>query len=223
LQVLSIKNTIKDKNLTPRDMQVLTSASNKLRLIGANMRGKTEIASAVTDQIILTAKTLEKYFGQKPTEEREDLKALDSRVGSNMRAIEMKAPEWCAMSIIKAKLDRSVSRLRLGTRRKAGFLGAFRNPLRALLPAFDGMAWDRKLPSIGGNILIDMSSSMKLQPSEIAGLLATAPAATIAGYASDSQAISLIPCSRSNAWAGALSIIFSMSGPCANTSLWPAR
>jgi hypothetical protein len=186
LQILSVKNKITDKVLNARDMAVLKTASLTLRAIGASMKGKTRIPSEVTDKIILTAKTLESYFG-KPQTEREDLSKLDAKGSTTLPRLFNETPEWCDMEIVKPNLDKSISRMRLGHKRKAGFMGAFRNPLRALLPAFDGMAWDRKVPSIGGNILIDISGSMNLSSGDLVELLKTAPAATIAGYCSDGK------------------------------------
>lgn len=185
LQILSVKPSVKGKDLNARDLNVLKTASVKLRAIGAGMKGKKAIPPSVTDQIILTAKSLEKYFETPQDMERVDLGELDEHGDKTMPRLFYEAPEWCDMEIVKPNLDKSISRMRLGHKRKAGFLGAFRNPLRALLPAFDGMAWDRKVPSIGGNILIDMSGSMHLSGTDLVELLRTAPAATIAGYCSD--------------------------------------
>ena len=66
----------------------------------------------------------------------------------------------------------------------AGYAGSLRYPHRALLPGADGRAFaaGRRIP--GGAMLIDCSGSMFLGDGDIERLLAVAPAAKVALYAS---------------------------------------
>ena len=89
------------------------------------------------------------------------------------------------MSIVQDVLDKKLNQKLLAPKRRPGFIGAFRNPLRALLPAFDGKAWSVKLRRETGSILIDVSGSMHLEPSQVGRLLENAPLATVASYSSD--------------------------------------
>lgn len=64
-----------------------------------------------------------------------------------------------------------------------GFVGAFRYPHRALLPASDGAAFAYRQKAKGGTILLDCSGSMNLSIRDISNLLYRSPMLTVAGYA----------------------------------------
>jgi hypothetical protein len=64
-----------------------------------------------------------------------------------------------------------------------GFVGAFRYPHRALLPAGDGAAFTHRQKAKGGTILLDCSGSMGLPIKDIDNLLYRAPMLTVACYA----------------------------------------
>ena len=87
---------------------------------------------------------------------------------------------WGTMSIVTLSMD-AMARRR-APERKPSYVGGFRNAFRALLPAMDGRAWAIRRNKMGGTILLDMSGSMSLEPSDIVKLLKTAPLAQIAGY-----------------------------------------
>jgi hypothetical protein len=90
---------------------------------------------------------------------------------------------WGTMSIITMSMD-AMARRR-APERKPSYVGGFRNPVRALLPAMDGRAWAIRRKKLGGTILLDMSGSMSLVPEDIVRLLRTAPLAQIAGYSAE--------------------------------------
>lgn len=92
---------------------------------------------------------------------------------------------WGSMSLKQMTLD-ALAKRRAPSRVPA-YVGGFRNPVRALLPAMDGRAWAIRRKKLGGTILLDMSGSMSLDVNDIRALLATAPLSTIAGYAGETR------------------------------------
>jgi len=97
---------------------------------------------------------------------------------------EGKKPEWARCTIETRVLDKSIYRKYTERKRRAGFFGAFRNPLRTLIPAFDGQGWTMKQKRQGGTILLDQSGSMSISEDDLKRLLQDAPHATIAAYSS---------------------------------------
>lgn len=87
---------------------------------------------------------------------------------------------WGTMGIVTLSMDATAKRR--APERKPSYVGGFRNPVRALLPAMDGRAWAIRRKKMGGTILLDMSGSMSLDVNDIIKLLKTAPLAQIAGY-----------------------------------------
>jgi hypothetical protein len=203
LQCLSVNSSFSPTNkngLSSLDEIVLRNASRIFGEFGRLLATANQTFTAKrilkkrTEHVLTTLESLQKHF---ETEEKfEDVPGIDGedgigtklekklreRIGLPVADTVRAKPDWMALEIRRATLSESVPRALLGVCRTAGFVGAFRNPLRALLPAFDGRAWDRKQRSIGGNLLIDMSGSMHLTSEQILELLKTSPHATIAGY-----------------------------------------
>jgi len=92
--------------------------------------------------------------------------------------------KWGKMSIIDLPLTgvRKVKR-RLKTLRK-DYMGGFRFPLHALIPAFDGKCFAVKRRVKGGAVLVDLSGSMGVDNEVLSALLSVAPASIVAGYSS---------------------------------------
>ena len=200
LQVLSVKQRSIDKGLTEADQEFVTEAAAKLRQFGHELaRGGTDIGTAR-----LTLLSLAERFSAEAIHSRMELEEVIKerpdlgRVLSEIAAVEPGVPEkvagtpiapsnpgWASMSIVQDVLDKKLNQKLLAPKCRPGFIGAFRNPLRALLPAFDGKAWSVKLRRETGSILIDVSGSMHLEPSQVGRLLENAPLATVASYSSD--------------------------------------
>ena len=200
LQVLSVKQRSIDKGLTEADQEFVTKAAATLRQFGHELaRGGTDIGTAR-----LTLLSLAERFSAEAIHSRMELEEVIKerpdlgRVLSEIAAVEPGVPEkvagtpiapsnpgWASMSIVQDVLDKKLNQKLLAPKRRPGFIGAFRNPLRALLPAFDGKAWSVKLRRETGSILIDVSGSMHLKVSQIGRLLENAPLATVANYSSD--------------------------------------
>ena len=200
LQVLSVKQRSIDKGLTEADQEFVTEAAAKLRQFGHELaRGSTDIGTARLTLLSLAERFSAETIGfrmelDEIIEGRPDLNSFLSRIA----AVEPGVPEeltgtpiapsnpgWASMSIVQDVLDKKLNQKLLAPKCRPGFIGAFRNPLRALLPAFDGKAWSVKLRRETGSILIDVSGSMHLKVSQIGRLLENAPLATIANYSSD--------------------------------------
>ena len=200
LQVLSVKQRSIDKGLTEADQEFVTKAAATLRQCGQELaRGTTDIGTAR-----LTLLSLAERFSAEAIDSRMELEEVIKerpdlgRVLSEIAAVEPGVPEelggtpiapsnpgWASMSIVQDVLDKKLNQKLLAPKRRPGFIGAFRNPLRALLPAFDGKAWSVKLRRETGSILIDVSGSMHLEPSQVGRLLENAPLSTVASYSSD--------------------------------------
>jgi hypothetical protein len=118
--------------------------------------------------------------------QRSDLNRLKESAQRDLRFHDT-STTWCDMAIVRDSFNRSLKRQQLAAKRTPGFVGAFRMPLRALLPAFDGKAWSVKQRLGGGTILVDASGSMGMQPQHILALLETAPMATVASYSMESN------------------------------------
>ena len=200
LQVLSVKQRSIDKGLTEADQEFVTEAAAKLRQFGHELaRGGTDIGTARLTLLSLAERFSAEAIGfrmelDEIIEGRPDLNSFLSRIA----AVEPGVPEelagtpiapsnpgWASMSIVQDVLDKKLNQKLLAPKRRPGFIGAFRNPLRALLPAFDGKAWSVKLRRETGSILIDVSGSMHLEPSQVGRLLENAPLSTVASYSSD--------------------------------------
>ena len=200
LQVLSVKQRSIDKGLTEADQEFVTEAAAKLRQFGHELaRGSTDIGTARLTLLSLAERFSAEAIGfrmelDEIIEGRPDLNSFLSRIA----AVEPGVPEelagtpiapsnpgWASMSIVQDVLDKKLNQKLLAPKCRPGFIGAFRNPLRALLPAFDGKAWSVKLRRETGSILIDVSGSMHLKVSQIGRLLENAPLATVANYSSD--------------------------------------
>ena len=200
LQVLSVKQRSIDKGLTEADQEFVTEAAAKLRQFGHELaRGGTDIGTARLTLLSLAERFSAEAIGfrmelDEIIEGRPDLNSFLSRIA----AVEPGVPEelagtpiapsnpgWASMSIVQDVLDKKLNQKLLAPKCRPGFIGAFRNPLRALLPAFDGKAWSVKLRRETGSILIDVSGSMHLKVSQIGRLLENAPLATVANYSSD--------------------------------------
>ena len=200
LQVLSVKQRSIDKGLTEADQEFVTEAAAKLRQFGHELaRGGTDIGTARLTLLSLAERFSAEAIGfrmelDEIIEGRPDLNSFLSRIA----AVEPGVPEelagtpiapsnpgWASMSIVQDVLDKKLNQKLLAPKCRPGFIGAFRNPLRALLPAFDGKAWSVKLRRETGSILIDVSGSMHLEPSQVGRLLENAPLATVASYSSD--------------------------------------
>ena len=200
LQVLSVKQRSIDKGLTEADQEFVTEAAAKLRQFGHELaRGGTDIGTARLTLLSLAERFSAEAIGfrmelDEIIEGRPDLNSFLSRIA----AVEPGVPEelagtpiapsnpgWASMSIVQDVLDKKLNQKLLAPKCRPGFIGAFRNPLRALLPAFDGKAWSVKLRRETGSILIDVSGSMHLEPSQVGRLLENAPLSTVASYSSD--------------------------------------
>ena len=200
LQVLSVKQRSIDKGLTEADQEFVTKAAATLRQFGHELaRGGTDIGTARLTLLSLAERFSAETIGfrmelDEIIEGRPDLNSFLSRIA----AVEPGLPEelagtpiapsnpgWASMSIVQDVLDKKLNQKLLAPKCRPGFIGAFRNPLRALLPAFDGKAWSVKLRRETGSILIDVSGSMHLKVSQIGRLLENAPLATVANYSSD--------------------------------------
>ena len=200
LQVLSVKQRSIDKGLTEADQEFVTKAAATLRQFGHELaRGGTDIGTARLTLLSLAERFSAEAIGfrmelDEIIEGRPDLNSFLSRIA----AVEPGVPEelagtpiapsnpgWASMSIVQDVLDKKLNQKLLAPKCRPGFIGAFRNPLRALLPAFDGKAWSVKLRRETGSILIDVSGSMHLKASQIGRLLENAPLATVASYSSD--------------------------------------
>lgn len=92
--------------------------------------------------------------------------------------------KWGEMEIANLPLVKAHPTRKNARKIHPSFVGAFRYPHRALLPASDGMAFAHRKKAKGGTILLDCSGSMNLNLNNIIGLLNRAPMLTIAGYAS---------------------------------------
>ena len=200
LQVLSVKQRSIDKGLTEADQEFVTKAAATLRQFGHELaRGGTDIGTARLTLLSLAERFSAEAIGfrmelDEIIEGRPDLNSFLSRIA----AVEPGVPEeltgtpiapsnpgWASMSIVQDVLDKKLNQKLLAPKCRPGFIGAFRNPLRALLPAFDGKAWSVKLRRETGSILIDVSGSMHLEPSQVGRLLENAPLSTVASYSSD--------------------------------------
>lgn len=188
LQTLSFKKTNKFAGLSDADVVVLQTASKKLRRLGQYCR-RPEPTVVTSQRIAGILHTLDAYFGIEPTvSERTDLAGLLAHgLSEDGQQEAISKPQWVKCSIETRTLDKALHRKFLTTKRIAGFYGAFRNPLRTLLPAFDGQGWAMKRKRQGGTILLDQSGSMNLESSHVAKLLEDAPQATIAAYSGDSE------------------------------------
>ena len=93
--------------------------------------------------------------------------------------------KWGKMSIASLPLVEAHPTRKNARKIHPGFVGAFRYPHRALLPASDGMAFAYRKKAKGGTILIDCSSSMGLSIGDITVFLNHAPMLTVAAYASN--------------------------------------
>ena len=201
LQVLSVKQRSIDKGLTEADQEFVTEAAAKLRQFGHELaRGGTDIGTARLTLLSLAKRFSAEAIGfrmelDEVIKERPDLGGVLSeiaavepgvtKIGTEGYCIAPSNPGWASMSIVQDVLDKKLNQKLLAPKRRPGFIGAFRNPLRALLPAFDGKAWSVKLRRETGSILIDVSGSMHLEPSQVGRLLENAPLSTVASYSSD--------------------------------------
>lgn len=200
LQVLSVKQRSIDKGLTEADQEFVTEAAAKLRQFGHELaRGGTDIGTARLTLLSLAERFSAEAIGfrmelDEIIEGRPDLDSILSRIAAvepgvpeelGGTSIAPSNPGWASMSIVQDVLDKKLNQKLLAPKCRPGFIGAFRNPLRALLPAFDGKAWSVKLRRETGSILIDVSGSMHLKASQIGRLLENAPLATVANYSSD--------------------------------------
>lgn len=180
LQTLSFKKRKSFQGLSATDVELLQKASKKLRNMGSEARQ----CGCSKSTFLAVIRKLEDHFGHEPIDSgRTDLVKLIAH-GEKAGECSDDKPEWCKCSLEIRILDKSIHRKYLARKRKAGFYGAFRNPLRTLIPAFDGMAWCLKQKRQGGTILLDQSGSMDLDESQIIKLLEDAPQATIAAYSS---------------------------------------
>ena len=200
LQVLSVKQRSIDKGLTEADQEFVTEAAAKLRQFGHELaRGGTDIGTARLTLLSLAERFSAEAIGfrmelDEIIEGRPDLNSFLSRIAAVEPGVHEELegtpiapsnPGWASMSIVQDVLDKKLNQKLLAPKCRPGFIGAFRNPLRALLPAFDGKAWSVKLRRETGSILIDVSGSMHLKVSQIGRLLENAPLATVANYSSD--------------------------------------
>lgn len=105
----------------------------------------------------------------------------------------MDIPPWGQMR--KRALSMTKRAIRHSFRHRPCFIGAFRYPHRALIPAMDGRAWHAKLPGLGGTVLLDKSGSMSISEAQLVELLRRSPLATIAVYSGggehDSRGLSM--------------------------------
>ena len=93
--------------------------------------------------------------------------------------------KWGKMSIASLPLVEAHPTRKNARKIHPGFVGAFRYPHRALLPASDGMAFAYRKKAKGGTILIDCSGSMGLSIRDITVFLNHAPMLTVAAYTSN--------------------------------------
>jgi hypothetical protein len=100
-------------------------------------------------------------------------------------------------------------------RHRPTFVGAFRYPHRALIPAMDGRAWHARLPGLGGTVLLDKSGSMYISETQLQQLLHLSPLATIAVYSGTNRRLIKGCCT------GDL-VILAKEGRYAAKSVWPA-
>lgn len=100
-------------------------------------------------------------------------------------------------------------------RHRPTFVGAFRYPHRALIPAMDGRAWHAKLVGLGGTILLDHSGSMGINEAQLQELLHRSPLATIAAYSGGDYA-------GTDGWSAGHLTILAKEGRYAAQTVWPA-
>ena len=96
---------------------------------------------------------------------------------------------WGSMRIVQCdlKAQRALRRNMKSLRR--AYVGAFKHPLQALAPAFDGKAFSLSRRVAGGTVLVDLSGSMDIESSQLVDLLAAAPGAVVAGYSSERKTL----------------------------------
>lgn len=184
LQTLSFKKRKSFPGLTAKDVEVLQTASKRLRKLGEYCKNPKSY-SVTSKYIASILNRLADYFGSEPIrDDRSDLKILVAYGEGNEDGTYGKKPAWARCTIETRGLDKSINRKYTQRKRIAGFFGAFRNPLRTLIPAFDGQGWAMKQKRQGGTILLDQSGSMSISEDDLKRLLQDAPHATIAAYSS---------------------------------------
>ncbi len=184
LQTLSYKKRKSFAGLSAKDVKVLQTASSNLRKVGEYCKNPKSY-SVTTSYIAGILNRLADYFGSEPIrDDRSDLRILVAYGESDGEGLCGKKPAWAKCTIETRVLDKSIHRKYTERKRKAGFFGTFRNPLRTLIPAFDGQGWAMKAKRQGGTILLDQSGSMSISEDDLKRLLQDAPHATIAAYSS---------------------------------------
>lgn len=90
--------------------------------------------------------------------------------------------KWGEMQTIRPPLELPVREALLAMRPKPGFSGAFRYPLRAVLPVMDGRAFGQRQRRPGGTILVDVSGSMHINSDQIFEAVKRRPAMMVGMY-----------------------------------------
>jgi hypothetical protein len=176
------------------DLQFLNNAARKLQEQGViiateqahlgSMRASVRKDTYRTIEYLLQ-RLAERFSRESDTSDRPDLKVLEILGGKHENTTGINRG-WASMEMVNPPLTESIKRhAKLRPKKRYGFIGGFKQPMRALIPAFDGRAWQLKLKKEGGSILLDMSGSMSLNDSDILDMLKRAPYATILGYSED--------------------------------------
>ncbi len=187
LQTLSYKKRKSFPGLSAKDVRILRTASSNLRKVGEYCTCPHS-HSVNSKYIAGILNRLADTFGSEPIrDDRSDLRMLVAYGEENEDSSCGKKPAWAKCTIETRVLDKSIHRKYTERKRRAGFFGAFRNPLRTLIPAFDGQGWAMKQKRQGGTILLDQSGSMSISEDDLKRLLQDAPHATIAAYSSDGR------------------------------------
>lgn len=182
LQALSFRKQKTFKGLSKPDIKLITRASKNLRYYGERSRIPNNVSEVDSGEIASLLAKLESYFGM-PDATKSDRSDLTKMQTDESEILEPTTDiKWCPMIIETKPLTNKLNPRYLARKRVSGFIGGLRNPVRLLLPAFDGMGWAIKRKAAGGTVLIDQSGSMHLNSNDILKLLKDCPMATVAGY-----------------------------------------
>lgn len=121
------------------------------------------------------------------TVSKKQLKSITKKLGGKSTVDLTDWNKWGKMEIANLPLVEAHPTRKNARKIRPGFVGAFRYPHRALLPASDGMAFAYRKKAEGGTVLLDCSGSMHLNLRNITDLLNHAPTLTVAAYASNNN------------------------------------
>lgn len=155
---------------------VLISKDNNLGE-GGNELSLEDLENALNETPENKVKLLESTIDKK------QLKSMIKKLGGRSIVDLTDWNKWGKMKIVNLPLVEAHPTKKNARKICPGFVGAFRYPHRALLPASDGSAFAYRKKAKGGTVLLDCSDSMNLNLRNITGLLNHAPMLTVAAYA----------------------------------------